>query len=147
MRMSRRAPAAVVAALFGTMVLLGIPITALGADDAAQAEYTVVAESGASAADVERAIRAAGGTVTGRNTAIGTFRAKGPATGFIEAVSASSAVVGAVGQRPIGKIPDAAIAKPSDAEVEQIHEGNPGGPRHGGSTAESDPLDAMAWGL
>jgi subtilisin family serine protease len=147
MRMRQRAPAAVVAALFGATVLLAVPVVAIGADDGAQAEYTVVAETGASAADVERAIRAAGGTVTGRNAAFGTYQAMGPATGFIEAVSASSLVVGAVGQRPIGRIPDAALAKPSDAEVEQIHEGNPGGPRHGGSTAGMDPLDALAWGL
>ena len=28
-----------------------------------------------------------------------------------------------------------------------MHEGNPGGPRHGGSTAEMDPLDDLLWGL
>jgi subtilisin family serine protease len=146
MRMRHRAPAAVVAALLGATVLLSVPVVAIGAGGA-QTDYTVVAEKGASAAEVERAIRAAGGTVTGSNAAIGTFTAKGPATGFIEAVSASTAVIGAVGQRPIGRIPDAALAKPADAEVEQIHEGNPGGPRHGGSTADSDPLDTLAWGL
>ncbi|HEX5013261.1 MAG TPA: S8 family serine peptidase [Candidatus Limnocylindrales bacterium] len=146
MRMSRRAPAAIVAALLGATALLSVPVIAMGAGGA-QTEYTVVAEDGASAADVERAIRAAGGTLTGRNAAIGTYVATGPATGFIDAVSASSAVIGAVGQRPIGLIPDAALAKPNDAEVEQIHEGTPGGPRHGGSTAGSDPLDELAWGL
>jgi hypothetical protein len=63
----------------------------------AQNEYVVVAERGAAAADVLRAIGAAGGTVTGRNTAIGTFTVLASSDAFIESVSASNVVFGATG--------------------------------------------------
>jgi subtilisin family serine protease len=96
---------------------------------------------------VLKAIKAAGGTVTDRNDAIGTYTVLAPSDGFVEAVSASKAVFGATGQRPIGRLPDANPVKVADPEIEQIHEGSPGGPRHGGSTAGMDPLDPLAWGL
>ncbi|HEX4897351.1 MAG TPA: S8 family serine peptidase [Candidatus Limnocylindrales bacterium] len=140
---NRLRSATVAAALAGAMVI-GVPAAATGDT---QTEYVVVAERGASVVDVVRAIRAAGGTVTGRNDAIGTLSVLGPSDGFVEAVSASSAVFGASGQRAIGRIPDATPMKVTDPEVEAIHEGSPGGPRHGGSTAGMDPLDQLAWGL
>ncbi|HET9346945.1 MAG TPA: S8 family serine peptidase [Candidatus Limnocylindrales bacterium] len=145
--MRKRAQGGMGAVVLCAAVLVGVPAGAVAAEDGPQVEYTVVAESGASATDVTRAIQAAGGRIVDRNAAIGTFRVMGPAAGFIEAVSASTAVYGAVGLRPIGSIPDLAPEKLSDPEVEQIHEGNPGGPRHGGSTAGMDPLDELAWGL
>ncbi len=143
-RQVKRGTAAVAAAMLGATLALGAPAATLGGS---LVRYVVVAELGAATSDVTRAILGAGGTVTGRNDAIGTVSVLGPADGFIEAVSASRAVLGASGERPIGRIPDAQPSKPTDAEVEAIHAGNPGGPRHGGSTAEMDPLDPLAWGL
>jgi len=143
----KRALAAIMSTAIGAAILLGAPAAAIGSDAAATTEYTVVAESGASSADVVKAIRAAGGSVTSQNTAIGTFTVQAAAAGFIETVSASSAVFGAAGQRPVGEIPDAAPVKGSDPEVESLHNGAAGGPRHGGSTAGMDPLDPLAWGL
>ena len=147
MRSFKRARATFAVAALVTGSLLGGPAIVTGAGDGAQVEYVVLAESGASAADVVRAITAAGGTVTSRNAAIGTFEVTAAASGFVEAVSASGAVFGAAGQRAIGQLPDAAPVKVADPEVEAIHEGGPGGPRHGGSTAGMDPLDPLAWGL
>ncbi len=143
-RSSKRAQATIFAGLFITGLLLGAPV-AIATDD--QTEYVVLAETGSASADVLRAIKAAGGTVTDRNDAIGSYIVLAPSDGFVEAVSASTAVFGATGQRPIGQLPDANPAKVADPEVEAIHEGAPGGPRHGGSTAEMDPLDPLAWGL
>ena len=145
-RSMKRAPTTLSALVLVAGVLLGAPAAAVGAG-AGQAEYVVLAQSGATAADVERAIAAAGGTVTSRNSAIGSFTVLAPANGFVEAVSTSKAVFGAAGQRPIGRIPDATPVKVADPEVESIHAGGPGGPRHGGSTAGMDPLDPLAWGL
>src|SRR5262245_37830346 len=145
MTLRRRAQATLFATLFGASLLLGAPVGAVAADGA-QTDYVVIAEIGASAADVVAAITAAGGTVTGRNEAIGTFQATGPAEGFVERVSASTAVLGAAGPRAIGQIPDV-VAKAADPEVEAIHDGHPGGPRHGGSTAGMDPLDLTGWNL
>ena len=144
MRSLKRAQGAVGAGLLLAGVLLGAP-TAAATDS--RAEYIVLAESGAAAADVLRAIKAAGGTVTSQNSAIGSYTVLGPTDGFVEAVSASTAVFGATGQRAIGRLPDAEPVKLSDPEVEALHEGAPGGPRHGGSTAGMDPLDPLAWGL
>jgi subtilisin family serine protease len=95
---------------------------------------------------VLRAITAAGGTVTSRNIAIGSFSVVGPAGGFVEAVATSKAVFGATAQRAIGRIPDATPIKASDPEVESIHKGG-AGLHGGGSTAGMDPLDSLAWGL
>jgi subtilisin family serine protease len=144
MRSFKRAQGAVGAGLLLAGVLLGAP-TAAATDS--RSEYVVLAETGAAATDVLRAITAAGGTVTSRNVAIGSYTVLGPTDGFVEAVSAAKAVFGATGQRPIGRLPDAEPVKLSDPEVEALHEGGAGGPRHGGSTAGMDPLDPLAWGL
>jgi subtilisin family serine protease len=146
-KLLKRARATIAVGALGAGVLLGAPAAAVGSGSSGgQAEYVVVAEAGAAAADVQRAIDAAGGTVTSRNAAIGTFTVLGPADGFVESVAASNVVFGAAGERPIGEIPDATPVKVSDPEVETIHSGA-GGPRHGGSTAGMDPLDSLAWGL
>ncbi len=142
-RSMKRAQASITTAALVAGLLLAAP-TALGSE--AQTTYIVLAESGAASADVLRAISAAGGKVTSRNDAIGSFTVQAPADGFVEAVSASKAVFGATGQRPIGRLPDAAPVR-GDPEVEKIHAGGAGGPRHGGSTAGMDPLDSLAWGL
>ena len=139
-----RAQTTIAAGLFIAGLLPGAPVAA--ATDS-QAEYVVLAETDASSADVRNAIKAAGGTVTDTNAAIGSFTVMAPAEGFVEAVFASKSVFGASGQRAIGKLPGADPVKVSDPEVEAIHEGNPGGPRHGGSTAGMDPLDPLLWGL
>jgi subtilisin family serine protease len=128
--------------------MLSAPAAVVGAGASGErTEYVVLAEAGASSATVLQAIAAAGGTVTSRNTAIGSFTVSAPAGTFVEAVSASTAVFGAASNRPSGEIPDAAPVKGADPEVEAIHPGAAGGPRHGGSTAGSDPLDPLAWGL
>jgi subtilisin family serine protease len=147
-RSFKRAQILIVSAALCGGVLFGMPATASGsAAGAADTEYVVLAEAGATSASVVHAIQVAGGTVTSSNGAIGTFTVLAPATGFVEAVSASTAVFGAASNRPIGEIPDAAPVKDADPEVESIHAGAAGGPRHGGSTADSDPLDPLAWGL
>jgi lantibiotic leader peptide-processing serine protease len=143
-RSMKRAQVSITTAALVAGLLLAAP-AALGSE--AQTTYVVLAESGAATADVIRAIEAAGGTVTSRNGAIGSFTVLAPADGFVEAVSASKAVFGATGQRPIGRLPDSGPVKGADPEVEAIHAGNAGGPRHGGSTAGMDPLDSLAWGL
>jgi len=140
----RREVAVAAGVVIAVTALLGAPVTALGGE---QSTYVVVAERGASTNDAVGAIRAAGGTVVSRNDAIGTLKVTASSANFIETVSASAAIYAATGERPIGRIPDAQPVKAPDAEVETIHEGSPGGPRHGGSTADMDPLDPLAWGL
>ncbi len=135
------------AGMFTAALLLSLPAGAIGSG--AQADYVVVAERGASASAVRAAVAAAGGRVTGHNAAIGTYTAIGPASGFILAVSASPAVFGATGQRPLGRIPDDAPAKelvPDAAAIAAAGAGSAKKPG-GGSTAGMDPLDSSLWGL
>ena len=134
-RSFKRAQASTTTAALVAGLLIAAPAAALGSG--AKTTYVVLAESGAATADVVRAISSAGGTVTSRNDAIGTFSVLAPADGFVEAVSASKAVFGATGERPIGRLPDARPVKGADPEVESIHAGGPEAPsrridrRHG----------------
>ena len=142
MRSPGRLLAPISAILLVAGLLLGAPVAALGADTA---QYVVVAEAGASAAEVKRAITEAGGTITARNTAIGTYTVTAPAEGFILDVSASEADRQERSrERPIGKLP-VGSDEGGDPEVEKIHEGNPGGP-HGGSTAGDGPVRRRSMG-
>ncbi len=139
--------APIAAPLLITALLLGAPIAVVASDTSV--EYVVVAEAGTSAADVRRAISAAGGTIIARNAAIGTYKVTAPADGFILDVSASKAVLGATyAQRAIGEIPDAKPVKAADPEVEQLIKTKAGVAFKGGdSTAGMDPLDGQLWGL
>jgi subtilisin family serine protease len=145
MRLPKRALAPISTTMLIAGLLLGAPAAAMGADTA---QYVVVAQSRASASDVRQAITAAGGTISSRNAAIGTYTVTAPADGFILEVSASQAVLGATyAQRAIGKLPDGTPIKGADPEVEQLLKGKAGAAAKGGSTAGMDPLDGQLWGL
>ena len=133
-------------ALSATLLMLAIPASSVGAGGTA--DYVVVAERGASNSAVKAAITAAGGRVTGRNAAIDTYTATGPASGFILAVSASAAVDSAARAKPIGSIPDVGGAKDLVPDAAAIAAANAQGKKPGGgSTAGLDPLDDGQWGL
>ena len=112
-----------------------------------QAEYVVLAETGSSSADVLRAIKEAGGTVTDTNAAIGTFTVVAPAEGFVEAVSASKAVFGATGQRAIGRLPDAEPVKAPILRWRRSTKVVPVVRDTADRRPGMDPLDSLAWGL
>ena len=140
-------------ALSATLLILAmIPATSVGADPTA--DYVVVAEPGASSSAVKAAIKAAGGKTTGRNAAIDTYSATGPADGFILAVSASPVVDSAAHAKPVGAVPGAAPKKelvPDAAAIAAAGAANTANPQKGkpgeGSTAGLDPLDGDQWGL
>jgi subtilisin family serine protease len=127
-------------------LVLGIAVTQQGtaapSAQVALTEYTVVAEAGAGAADVRRAVEAAGGTVLETNAAVGTYRVRAPQSGFGAEVSASAAVVGAAKQVPIGYTPKVragrdAVEGEHGAAAKKGHHRGPG----------LDPLDDKLWGL
>ncbi|KAA2261350.1 S8 family serine peptidase [Solihabitans fulvus] len=112
-------------------------------------EYTVVLQDGANHDAAGAAIRAAGGRITKENTAVGVLTVTAPATGFIEAVSASPAVVGAAHLRPIGHTPADAAGRPAKDAVERENTTapNPAPARAAeASKAGADPLDGQLWG-
>jgi lantibiotic leader peptide-processing serine protease len=134
--MTRRLAAGAVAT---ATVLASILVTTPGTASAAPAvQYTVVADDGVSAAAAIAAIKAAGGTVTARNDAVGVFRATSARADFGTRVAGSSALVGASPQRAIGYAPKA----PS---IERPQAGVRGGSHHHG--VKLDPLDDKLWGL
>ena len=156
--MRRRSTLAAVLGLgMATSVLVpGSPV--VGAPRAATAQassdYTILIEEGASRDVAVAAVSAAGGTVVKENAALGTLTVRAPAEGFVEQVSASQAVFGAVHMRPIGRLPNAtppaAAAKHPRDQVETEHNANPNaGPRRDTrrTPVGLDPLDADRWGL
>ncbi len=123
-------------------------VPAAGGDTGSGAEtteYLVLLEEGANRAAARAAVEAAGGTVVKENANLGTVTARSSATGFAGAVSASSVVVGAARNRPVGKVPDATPVRPDAVEQENL-----GAARSGSGNAaktKSDPLDGFLWGL
>jgi len=144
----RKTLAALLAAPLAMSVLaLSGPASAQPDTTQASADYTVLIEQGASRDAAVEAVTAAGGAVLQENDAIGTLTVRAPATGFVQQVSASSAVFGATRTRPIGHLPK---AEPSDRKPAGVEESsaNPAPLRKDDpATAGMDPLDTNLWGL
>jgi subtilisin family serine protease len=108
-------------------------------------EFTVLARDAQGVAAVQQAVRDAGGTVVGTNTAVGLITATAPASGFTERISANRAVFGAAKAKSIGSAPrDGKVVKPDAVEKE--------GRASAGAAAKkqpvgTDPLDDQLWGL
>jgi hypothetical protein len=68
----------------GSLLLLGAPATGASASSAGKprVQFDVLAKNPAALPAAERAVRAAGGTITRVNRAVGLISAKAPATGF-----------------------------------------------------------------
>jgi lantibiotic leader peptide-processing serine protease len=135
--MRRRLTAGAVATATCLALLTGLPTTSAGAAPATStSEYTVVAADGVSDAAAVAAIKAAGGTVISRNTAVGTYRVSSAAADFKLKAAKSGTLVGAASRKPVGQAPKA----------ELVAEGLPGASvKHG--TVKADPLDDKLWGL
>ncbi|MFK0245678.1 S8 family serine peptidase [Amycolatopsis azurea] len=133
--------------LFGAIVATPVA-SAQPALSGATTEFSVLAREGQSVASVERAIRAAGGTVVTSNAAVGLITATAPANGFAERVSTDRSVFGAAKAKPIGTAPKDGKAKVKPNVVEKESRGaesakKPAQPQSVGM----DPLDDQLWGL
>ncbi len=111
-------------------------------------EFSVLARSGQDVATVEKAVRAAGGTVVASNAAVGLITATAPANGFAERISANRSVFGAAKAKAIGAAPKNNKANPKPNVVEKESRGAASA-RKGASTKAVglDPLDDQLWGL
>ena len=98
-----------------TLVAAASTVTAVASAEA-KTEYTVLAADNVSTADAVAAIERAGGTVVGRNDAVGMFSVVAPESGFVEKAAAAPELTGAAHRIAIGKAPD---EKPSDVERER----------------------------
>ncbi|WP_224391024.1 S8 family serine peptidase [Pseudonocardia sp. ICBG1293] len=144
-----------------TALVAGAVVATEAAAQPADTEYTVLAERPSDLAAARVAVEDAGATVVRENPAVGLVVARGPATGFVERVAQSPAVLGAGRVRPIGSLPTAGLRTAAPAAdipgidpVEQEHRSRPGpapSPRLR-TPAEPqapglDPLDATRFGM
>ncbi|CAM4004093.1 S8 family serine peptidase [Kibdelosporangium persicum] len=113
----------------------------------APVEFNVLAKDGASAASVEQAVKAAGGTVLERNDAVGLLTAKAPANGFTERLARSGSVLSAAKVQSIGHSPEAGKKKRKDADVEKDRGNGNKAQNQAATPVGLDPLDEQLWGL
>jgi subtilisin family serine protease len=140
-------PFAVLLLAFGVGGAVAAPTATQQQDD-----YTVLVADGASRDAAVAAVRDAGGSVVKENTAVGALTVRAPATGFVQRVAASTAVLGATHARPVGHLPHSGpTPQQRDAVEKENHAGPTMGPRVDAhrrpSTAGMDPLDDQLWGL
>ena len=95
---------------------------------ASTSTYVVLADTPESMAAAEAAVIAAGGTVTGRNQAIGMITARADGLAFAEQVRGVTGVAGVASDRSIGKAPkrnDGAAQDLADAKAAASAAGSP----------------------
>uniref|UniRef100_UPI0031D0A75A S8 family serine peptidase n=1 Tax=Saccharothrix mutabilis TaxID=33921 RepID=UPI0031D0A75A len=148
MRTRRIVPSALVVATTAALLTTG---TQPAAGQPGTADFTVVVEDGASTDAAKAAVAAAGGRVLAENAAVGTLTVKAPAAGFVQRVSASDAVLGATGLKPLGAAPTDTPGNREWRVVEREHLGaaaqSPSPAKSPDATAGMDPLDDALWGL
>lgn len=143
--MRKRLIAGAVATATGLAFLItgpGGPAGAAPAASSAITEYTVVAEDGVSAEAAVQAITDAGGTVVGRNDAVGMFQVTSQRADFATKATAATALIGASERKAIGYAPKADKL----IERENLASAASSG-RHSAKGAKLDPLDDKLWGL
>ncbi|MCE7008653.1 S8 family serine peptidase [Kibdelosporangium philippinense] len=110
-------------------------------------DFNVLARDGASLAQTEQAVKAAGGVVTERNDAVGLLTARAPENGFTERLSRDGTVLTAAKVQSIGQLPSAKKKKAKDNAIEQDR-GNGNKTQNQAKTPVGlDPLDSQLWGL
>ncbi|WP_245614178.1 S8 family serine peptidase [Actinokineospora inagensis] len=110
-------------------------------------EYNVLAADGATAASVEAAVRAAGGTVVTSNQATGLVTATAPATGFTARLAGDRSVGEAARSKTIGSVPRTSRVQQTKAVEQEARAARAGTKATPRATAGMDPLDSLAWGL
>ncbi len=125
------------------------------AGSAAPAEYVVLYREGAAAADAQKAIEAAGGSVIKVNTEVGLATVSTANAGFAGALRGSAAIEGVARNQSIGSTPDdaaaSAAAKKAVARAAKNHavekEGRGGGPLRWGRNVKDEPLADLQWDM
>jgi subtilisin family serine protease len=117
-------------------------------------EYLVLSARGASAAAVQAAIEAAGGTVVAENRAVGLATVRTANPGFLEAVTARSAVRSAMASRPVGQVPQERFKpdpvssdRASSEAAKALARAGGAGPGGGNHAPGSEPLADRQWDM
>lgn len=145
-------------AAVAVVLVAAAPLVATAAPPAAavplsgdMVEYNVLAADEHAVDAAARAVTAAGGTVTARNTAVGLLTATAPAQGFTERLSHARTVLTAAPAKTIGQVRDSrkSVSARDAIEKEAAHSAHPGNltPNTAPKPVGLDPLDAQLWGL
>ncbi|WP_030455561.1 S8 family serine peptidase [Herbidospora cretacea] len=118
-------------------------------------EYVVLYKEGADAAEAQKAVQAAGGTVVKVNTAVGVATVSTTNSGFAAAVTNSPLIEGVAHNRVIGHAPEVnARAKAALKKVVESRAVEKEGRNHGGQVNKkwgkkpsAEPLDEAQWDL
>ncbi len=126
------------------------------AGSAARTEYVVLYKEGAAAADAQKAIEAAGGSVIKVNTEVGLATVSTTNAGFAAALQGAAAIEGVTRNRVIGSVPDdakasaaarKAVAKAAKSKaVEKEGRGGATGPKWG-RDVKDEPLADLQWDM
>ncbi|GAA1261185.1 S8 family serine peptidase [Sphaerisporangium rubeum] len=114
-------------------------------------QYVVLYKEGAAAADAQKAIEAAGGSVLKVNTEVGVATVSTQNPGFADAVRAAGAIEGVAHDRSIGSVPKSARVSDASRAAELSRaiekEGRGHGPVKRGRNAKAEPLSDLQWDL
>ncbi|MEO3856923.1 S8 family serine peptidase [Acrocarpospora sp. B8E8] len=122
------------------------------AEPATSKEYVVLYKEGASAADAQKAIQAAGGTIVKVNTAVGLATVSTTNAGFVDAIKNNAAIDGVAGNRVIGAAPESARVKADVRKAIEAKAVEKEGRGHGkfpkwNRKPSAEPLDDLQWDL
>jgi subtilisin family serine protease len=134
----------VVAVLTTIAAMLAVAPAALAANH----EYVVVYEQGASIASARAAVKAAGGKIVRENRAVGVATVRSSRPGFENRATKSKAIQGAAPNESIGSVPDARRRKRDPAEDDSTARG--GSPTRASDVAATpggEPLSGWQWDM
>ena len=142
------------ALLTGVVVVTTAPTAHAATAASASSTYVVLAESPATMGAAEAAARAAGGTVTGRNQAIGMLTVTAAGSGFAQKITGVAGVAGVASDRSIGTAPrrvdEAAIdtnaARTAVAASSNSGSGS-GSDKGGDDKRKAEPLADKQWDM
>ncbi|MFC4854025.1 S8 family peptidase [Actinophytocola glycyrrhizae] len=109
-------------------------------------EYSVLAADGVGVRTVEKAVEAAGGTVTRSNAAAGLLTVTAPENGFTNRMASVRSVLHTSRTVAIGQSPDRRKVADQDA-VEKENRGQGRTGKRKPAPVGMDPLDGQLWGL
>ncbi|WP_424529608.1 S8 family serine peptidase [Sphaerisporangium viridialbum] len=122
------------------------------AEPAATTQYVVLYKEGATAANAQKAIEAAGGTVVKVNTAVGLATVTTTNAGFISAIKDNAAIDGVARDRVIGSVPKSAArtaigARATNQAKAVEKEGREHGAVKHDRNAKAEPLSDLQWDM
>ncbi|WP_318272345.1 S8 family serine peptidase [Microbispora triticiradicis] len=153
--MNRLTVVAATAAMVAATLAVPAQAAPAAAGSATQTEYVVLYKEGTSAADAQKAIEAAGGSVVKVNAEVGVATVSSTNAGFAKALAGAAAIEGVAPNRVIGSAPDDAKASAAARKGPSRAARNRGVEREGrggkgpkwGRNVKDEPLADLQWDM